>query len=148
MNSVIEGESEGDYFRFVYNGVKHAVHLDRFILEGARWQVVKAAEEGKGVEVWESETGKWRTKKHDRWRSTSFYRIAPEPPKPEYVPFTADDWEMFVGNPILWKNGDIYRLITEFCLGEVLFDGTWYSYQYALDNLTFMDGSPFGKKIS
>jgi hypothetical protein len=128
-------------------GIKSCIKLEDIILEGARWQVVKAAEEGKEIEVWEESISEWCRKESMTFFADSFYRIAPEPPLPKHVPFTADDWKMFTGKPVKWANDSVYRLIVEFCSDELMFDEDRLSYEYALDNLTFMDGSPFGKKI-
>lgn len=147
MNSVIEGEAEGDCFRFVYNGVKHAAHLDRFILEGPRWQVVKAAEEGMEIEVWEEAISEWCRKESMTFFADSFYRIAPEPPKPKYVPFTADDWEMFVGKVVMDNKWGRSSLVTSWDEADVLIGEEWFSYENAFKNCTFLDGSPFGKIV-
>ena len=144
LHTVLEGDFiEGVFFAHNYGEIP----LNDIILEGARWQVVKAAEEGKGVEVWESETGKWRTKKHDSWRSTSFYRIAPEPPQPQYVPFTASDWEMFVGKGIKVP-GMRMGIVLQWDKDDVLIAEDWRSYENAFKKCTFLDGSPFGKIVS
>lgn len=143
--TIVEGEVVLDG---VFSAHQGGISLDDIILEGVRWQVVKAAEEGKEIEVWEEAISEWRRKESMTFFSDSFYRIAPEPPQPQYVPFTADDWEMFVGKPVKWADGSVYRLIVEFCSDEVMFDEDRFSYEYALDNFTFLDGSPFGKKIS
>lgn len=143
--TVLSGSISGGLF--LSENLKIGVRIEDVVLEGARWQVVKAAEDGKETEVWEEAFGKWCPKETMTFFADSFYRIAPEPPKPQYVPFTANDWEMFTGKPVKWANDSVYRLIVEFRSDELMFDEDRLSYEYALGNLTFMDGSPFGKIV-
>ena len=143
--TVLSGYISGELF--LTEDLKNGVRLQDVILEGVRWQVVKAAEEGKEIEVWEEAISEWCRKESMTFFADSFYRIAPEPPLPKHVPFTADDWEMFVGKVVRdseWKRSGFIVAWdeTEFQMG-----GNWYNYKAALKTCTFLDGSPFGKQI-
>ena len=84
LHTVLEGYFiEGVFFAHNYGEIP----LNDIVLEGAQWQVVKAANEGKEIQVWEESFGKWCPKESMTFFADSFYRIAPEPPLPKHVPF-------------------------------------------------------------
>lgn len=145
LHTVLEGDFiEGVFFAHNYGEIP----LNDIILEGARWQVVKAAEDGKDIEVWEEAISEWCRKESMTFFADSFYRIAPEPPQPQYVPFTASDWEMFVGKVVRDNKWGKWSLVTSCDEADVFVGGEWFSYENAFKTCTFLDGSPFGKKIS
>lgn len=146
--TVLGGSISGELF--LSEDLKIGARLQDVILEGARWHVVKAAEEGRDIEFWNTLFERWDKKSGDDmgFYYNDFYRIAPEPPQPQYVPFTASDWEMFVRKVVRdseWKRSGFIVAWdeTEFQMG-----GNWYSYKAALKTCTFLDGSPFGKIVS
>ena len=144
--TVLSGSISGELF--LSEDLKIGARLQDVILEGARWQVVKAAEEGKGIEVWEEAISEWCSKESMTFFADSFYRIAPEPPKPKYVPFTASDWEMFVGKVVRDNKWGKWSLVTSCDEADVFVGGEWFSYESAFKTCTFLDGSPFGKIVS
>ena len=79
--------------------------------------------------------------------STSIWNIWREIKKPEYVPFTVKDADMFRGKWIRNKKSDLAgeELITSIKRCGIETDSTNRDYLYFLKYYTFLDGSPCGK---
>lgn len=70
--------------------------------------------------------------------------LLPEPKK--YVPFTADDWELFVGKAVCMEQA---KGLVTYCFGGGIYvSQRFFPYEAALKKLTFADGTPFGKEVT
>lgn len=100
---------------------------------------------GGQVEVADKYKGKWETKRDDYWSFGSCnYRIKEEP-KIEYVPFTIEDIDLFMGKIVKKKGKGDYSFILRANESIVYtWDNSFY-YSQALEYFTFLDGTPFGK---
>lgn len=86
----------------------------------------------------------------DRERSNwPFFSPDPEPVE-KWVPFTAEDWELFLGKVVreFDMEGPCGSIVTDFGKEVIKANTTSLNYQYALERLVFMDGKPFGKKVT
>jgi hypothetical protein len=69
-------------------------------------------------------------------------------PEPKVVPFTYEDYELFLGKVIKLKDGS-RTLIVALCDVEGIETvSEWYTYKEAFDSFTFLDNSPFGKTVN
>lgn len=113
-------------------------------------EVLEAFGEGKDVQV--SSFGEWITITNKKFRAFNFennYRI-----KPKYQPFTYEDYMDFMDSKV--KLDDCIGEVTlDDCIGEVtlcnsygvMVGGRMFSYESAFNDITFIDGSKFGKKL-
>lgn len=65
--------------------------------------------------------------------------------KEEYVPFTLEDRNLFLGKAIKVKEFDEFFIITYAGKEKAGFDGSYYEYEELLEDYEFEDGTPFGK---
>ena len=66
--------------------------------------------------------------------------------KPEYVPFDDSDRDFLAGKRVTYKDGvDSEYMITGFRNNIIIAGISDYHFEYAFENLTFHDGSVFGK---
>lgn len=109
--------------------------------------IMQAYAEGKEIE-YQSETG-WSSIAIPGFRDDpSKYRVKPEP---KHAPFTVGDAVMFMGKSIIEKGNKLHVGIVTSCdnMGVVITLDTGYiGYGWGLENLQFLDGSPFGKPIN
>lgn len=84
---------------------------------------------------------------HDITNNEVSFRIAAEPPKPQYVPFK--NMEEFIPHYDKWiKPKDFLRLYRPLCVIETgikLSSGEFYAWCLMFENFTFADGTPCGK---
>lgn len=109
--------------------------------------ILQAYAEGKEIEYFSG--GEW-----DSVPTPSFqdkpnqYRVKQEP---KYVPFTVEDAAMFMGKSIIEEGNKLHVGIVTSCdtmgVGTTL-DTGYIGYGWGLENLYFLDGSPFGKLVN
>lgn len=118
-------------------------------------EVIQAHKEGKPIE-WLSKKSKWESCEqvsleiilHNIINNEINYRIAPEPPKPEYVPF--ESMEEFMPHCDKWVRvkgqSELSRVILLNNNGLHI-DGSYYDWKRAFNYLEFSDGTPCGKLV-
>lgn len=117
--------------------------------------VIQAHKEGKPIE-WLSKKSKWKSCEqvsleiilHNIINNEINYRIAPEPPKPEYVPF--ESMEEFMPHRNKWfklKAKTIIMQITGIGDNGIMIGVEYFSWENAFLTLTFEDGTPCGKLV-
>lgn len=65
--------------------------------------------------------------------------------KEEYIPFTLEDKDLFIGKVIKNKEFNEFFIVTYANKEKAGFDGSYYEYEELLDDYEFEDGTPFGK---
>lgn len=112
-------------------------------------EVTAAFAEGKEVEFRHfGSDGEWSIAPNPLWDNHSYdYRIAPEPPKEQWQPYTFETAPMTMkakrkGHAMI----DVARLTGGGDQG-FWFNGTYYTFQRALDELEQLDGTPLGVKV-
>lgn len=95
----------------------------------------------------------------DTWRSASedpaiffsgFYRLTPELPEPEYIPFTQEDYSSFFMTARIIVKSDpqtVHAVVGYNDNGILVCSYGLIKYDEALENITFYDGRPFGKEV-
>lgn len=116
--------------------------------------VTAAFTEGKKVEYrWRSVSadrnpGQWQALFEDRPPAWNFeacdYRIAPEPPKEQWLPFTFETAPMMAKAR---RKCDRFTNCTLLCNSGFAFGGLLYPFQRAFDELEQLDGTPLGVKV-
>lgn len=107
---------------------------------------IQAFAEGKEIQI-KSPTNSniWVTKDTCVFEGNpEYYRVKPES---KLVPFTIEDAPSLIGQVIKWKDSSAFFLITKVCRNTIEHGGFESSFKRALDELVFLDGSPFGKII-
>lgn len=119
------------------------------------WEATKAVQEGRAVQIWAPSSKKWETiNDYPIIAIKGIYRLTPEPPKPKFVPFTHEDWEVFTKKPVRFKSWTLpfFSFIESFSNKKIgLKNGLTIrsvSYTEAFEKLEFIDGAPFGKEVS
>lgn len=117
--------------------------------------VIQAHKEGKPLEYYNLISNSWHTVREEGLTEIlagtsrgQSYRIAPEPPKPQYVPFEsmedfmphADKWVRVKDSPglsriVLMDNNGLYV------------DGVYHGWKSVFGCLEFSDGTPCGKLV-
>ncbi len=108
-------------------------------------EVMQAFEAGKEIEFYSDTSHDWvYISIKPIWNWGEFdYRIKPQP---KYVPFTFEDWELFLGKTVFGKSEKNCCGIINYCDTEVVLFGTRYHNYYDFFHLfTFPDGTPCGK---
>ena len=67
---------------------------------------------------------------------------------PEYIPYTFEDAELFIGKVIKNKKGTAVSMITGLNTKFINIYNSDIGFNYLLDNYTFLDGTPCGKLIN
>ena len=98
---------------------------------------------------------------HFAWAEGKAWQFfSPDPiPVEKRVPFTAEDWELFAGKFVTCKAwnaktcgamvvhfGREYISVSSYAVGGIL-EGDSIMYQELLNDWTFLDGTPCGKKV-
>lgn len=78
-------------------------------------------------------------KTHQTW-DVSDYRIKPNP---EYIPFTKDDYKMFMNKIVIQKQNNTINIVTSCSEHYVEVSSTVWPYENMLSCFTFEDGTPF-----
>ena len=114
--------------------------------------IIQAFAEGKKIECSVKGDDAWSDTFHPTWIDSRDYRIKPEP---KYRPFkdAEECWEeMQKHQPFSWI---IDKKSKERSIIMSIYDGddynlkifeSYYGFKRALDDFTFIDGTPFGKK--
>lgn len=110
-------------------------------------EIVKAWEDGKVVEHWDSSVNRWQQQFGRVFCADIHYRLKPEPTAPKIVPYTWEDreylrglWvkhieEGFEGQIVAMSDEMIVVYESEFC---------WKNFH---KNFSHLDGSPLGKTL-
>lgn len=113
-------------------------------------KVMLAYAEGKNIQFSCREIEDWKPCEEPIFNFRDYtYRIQP---KQTYRPFKDTDecWEeMKKHEPIGWlehKSGDYKAFINSMNFADVNINNYCYTYEYAFDDFTFIDGTPFGIK--
>ena len=86
----------------------------------------------------------WKSKPIEQFFSIhSKYRIKPQP---KIVPFTIDDSEKLIGKTVKAKDRRTLKIISTVNDDGLQVGVSWCSYRELLNDCTFLDGSPCGKK--
>lgn len=120
-------------------------------------KIMQAFLEGETIEcklkILEDVPGNWLPYRMNNWNTSTYtYRIKP---KPQYRPFKDRDecyQEMLKHQPFGWvKIGEDYESIVELdSINERIMFGNnyYYGWKTAVECITFLDGTPFGIKLS
>lgn len=109
-------------------------------------ELIKAWADGAEIEFFHENRDTWVEITRPSWSEALKYRIKPDDPKPEYIPFTWEDRGLIKGK---WVKNKTTRL--EFIITSVYSnpDGAFaingYPAKQLLEHFTFMDGSLCGK---
>ena len=109
--------------------------------------IIQAFAEGKTIQVWANDT--WKDEDYPFFGPLCQYRIKPEP---QYRPFKTQEecWkEMLKHQPFGWvKESEILslHLINSITNMSIVIDENTLTFQEAMNNYEFNDGTPFGIK--
>lgn len=105
-------------------------------------EVIQAHKEGKIILFKDKNANSWNETNKPFWDFHDFdYSIKPED---KYIPFTFDT--NLVGKTIVNKNSKNRFLIYKQAGDGVYISNGLYTYDYLLDNFTFLDNTPCGNK--
>jgi hypothetical protein len=92
-------------------------------------------------------THAWRVTNDDEFDLATFeYRLATEPPKKRYRPWTREEWIERRNEWVTAMNGNCFQIesISNDC---VRVNGVWRSFATILNEMKMLDGSPCGAKV-
>lgn len=116
-------------------------------------KIMQAFVDGKNIECMDFDGHAFKDTSEPAWNfGLNTYRIKPEP---QYVPFTENDYELFLGKPIKRHGSSCYSIITNFWHDGIYFGDDSVDYETLvkychfkeLKDGKFVDGTPCGKLV-
>ena len=107
------------------------------------WDVIEAQKEGKQIQSRRCDEKEWKDCVNPSYLDDYEYRAKPEP---EYVPFDFSDAEKLIGKIVRNKHIQEIKMIVGLTDTGIVLSRQWYHFQSVLDDYTFLDGSPCGKR--